>query len=361
MSAPKPVPNTLRSVPATPAAPVDQYAIDVHKLGVRYNLRLSKKNTLRQSLTQVMRRGEGDRTFWALRNVTFRLVQGESLAVIGPNGAGKSTLLQTLAGILTPSEGSVDVKGHISSLLQLGAGFDQELNGRDNIALAGAFMGIPHDEMVRRTPDMIEFADIGQFIDAPIKTYSSGMRARLGFAIATAVDPDVLLLDEVLATGDQVFREKSRNRVIELAKGAKAIVLVTHDMHWVTEFCNRAMLLEKGQIVAEGQPEDIVSLHQSHSLQDRARKQAELIARLGDSPGFSTWAIDIQGRIRAARAAGEISDGIDGIQQLVLRDYERAAADNAAKAAENAARAAESAARAASSAGGHAPKDGAAT
>jgi len=280
MSTPKPVPNTLRTVYGAPKPPVDEYAIDAHNLGVRYNLRLSKKNTLRQSMTQVMRRGEGDRTFWALRNVTFRLVHGESLAVIGPNGAGKSTLLQTLAGILTPSEGSVDVKGHISSLLQLGAGFDQELNGRDNIALAGAFMGIPHDEMVRRTPDMIEFADIGQFIDAPIKTYSSGMRARLGFAIATAVDPDVLLLDEVLATGDQTFRAKSKARVLELVNGAKAIVLVTHDMQWVTEYCNRAIMLEHGRMVAEGDPAEVVAIHQEHSARLREERAAQ-VARYG--------------------------------------------------------------------------------
>ena len=260
------------------------YAIDVQNMGVRYNLRLAKKNTLRQTLASIARRGEGDRTFWALQNVTFRLVRGESLAVIGPNGAGKSTLLQTLAGIIMPSEGSVDVRGHISSLLQLGAGFDQDLTGRDNILLAGAFMGMDHGGMMQRLESIVAFADIGQFIDAPIKTYSSGMRARLGFAIATSVDPDILLLDEVLATGDQVFREKSKARVLELAKNAKAIVLVTHDMHWVTEFCNRAMLIEQGHVVAEGAPADIVQLHQEHSAAVRTRRMAEAAALLGTDP-----------------------------------------------------------------------------
>jgi ABC-2 type transport system ATP-binding protein len=260
------------------------FAIDVRDLGVRYNLRLTKKNTVRQTLGNIVRRSDGDRTFWALRNVKFRLVHGESLAVIGPNGAGKSTLLQALAGIITPSEGTVEVRGHISSLLTLGAGFDQELTGRDNISLAGAFLGIPHDDMTRRSEAIIDFADIGQFIDAPIKTYSSGMRARLGFAIATSVDPDILLLDEVLATGDQVFREKSKARVLELARSAKAIVLVTHDMHWVTEFCNRAMLIERGHVVAEGEPEDIVRIHQEHSVAEQARRAAELAARMTSSP-----------------------------------------------------------------------------
>jgi ABC-type polysaccharide/polyol phosphate transport system ATPase subunit len=130
--------------------------------------------------------------------------------------------------------------------------------------------------MRARLPGIIEFADIGQFIDASIKTYSSGMRARLGFSIATSVDPDVLLLDEVLATGDQVFREKSKARVLEIAAAAKAVVLVTHDMNWVTEFCNRALLIEKGHVVAEGDPAEVVTLHREHSEQERAAKAAAL-------------------------------------------------------------------------------------
>ena len=252
------------------------YAIDVAGLGVRYSLRLTRKTTIRDSFRNLARSSDGPTHFWALRNVTFRLVHGESLAVIGPNGAGKSTLLQVLAGIIEPTEGVIDVRGHISSLLTLGAGFDAELSGRDNILLAGAFLGIDHLEMVDRLEPIIEFADIGQFIDAPIKTYSAGMRARLGFSIATSVEPDVLLLDEVLGTGDQVFRAKSQARVMELVRGARAIVLVTHDMNWVTEFCNRAMLIEKGHVIAEGAPEDVVKIHQEHSERDRAAREAEV-------------------------------------------------------------------------------------
>ena len=254
----------------------NSYAIDVVGLGVQYDLHLSRKNTLRTTFRQLARRQTGkDRRFWALQDVTFRLVHGESLAVIGPNGAGKSTLLQVLAGIITPSQGYIDVRGQISSLLTLGAGFDQDLTGRENILLAGAFLGIDDAEMRRRMEGIIDFADIGQFIDAAIKTYSSGMRARLGFAIATSVDPDVLLLDEVLATGDQVFRAKSKARVLEIAASAKAVVLVTHDMHWVTEFCNRAILLEKGRIVACGEPADVVAIHEERSERVRAEKAAE--------------------------------------------------------------------------------------
>jgi ABC-type polysaccharide/polyol phosphate transport system ATPase subunit len=220
----------------------------------------------------MLRRSSDKTQFWALKDINLRLVHGESLGVIGPNGAGKSTLLQVLAGIIEPNRGVVDVYGHVSSLLTLGVGFDIELSGFDNIRLAGAFMGLDHHEVEKRTPGIVEFADLGEFIDAPLKTYSSGMRARLGFSIATAIDPDILLLDEVLGTGDQSFREKSRMRVVELVKAAKAIVLVTHDMSWITEFCNRAILLEHGRIVSEGDPEEVVAIHREHSLQARERR-----------------------------------------------------------------------------------------
>jgi ABC-type polysaccharide/polyol phosphate transport system ATPase subunit len=250
-------------------------AIEVRDLGVQYSLRFTKKTTLNRSFINLFRREPAD-AFWALRDVTFQVVHGESLAVIGPNGAGKSTLLQVLAGIITPSEGVVDVDGRISSLLTLGAGFDQDLSGRDNIRLAGAFMGLDGATMRRITPTIVEFADIGPFIDAPIKTYSSGMRARLGFAIATAVDPDILLLDEVLATGDETFRAKSKQRVLELVRSAKGVVLVTHDMNWVTEFCNRAILLENGRIIAEGAPNDVVAIHREHSERSKAERKAAL-------------------------------------------------------------------------------------
>jgi ABC-type polysaccharide/polyol phosphate transport system ATPase subunit len=254
----------------------DSPVIDVRGLGVRYDLRLTRKNTLRQSFTRLLGDHSGDRHFWALQQINFKLVPGESLAVIGPNGAGKSTLLQVLAGIIAPSEGEISVHGRISSLLTLGAGFDVELTGRENILLAGAFMGMEAEEMNRRLDAIIEYADIGQFIDAPLRTYSSGMRARVGFAIATSVDPDVLLLDEVLATGDQEFRAKSKARVLEIAANAKAIVLVTHDMNWVSEFCNRSMLLERGHVVAEGDPADVVAVHQEHSARAAAERAAVL-------------------------------------------------------------------------------------
>jgi ABC-type polysaccharide/polyol phosphate transport system ATPase subunit len=250
--------------------PQADYAIAAADLGVRYDLRFTKKTTIRSSFAQMVGRGHAEQ-FWALRHVELRVQRGESLAVIGPNGAGKSTLLQVLAGIIRPSEGAVDVLGHVSGLLTLGAGFDKELTGRENILLGGAFLGL--DDAVTREllPSIIDYAELGEFIEAPMRTYSSGMRARLGFAIATSVDPDILLLDEVLATGDANFRAKSKTRVIEIVAAAKAVVLVTHDMNWVTEYCNRAILIEKGVVVAEGEPADVVELHRIHTEEARAR------------------------------------------------------------------------------------------
>ena len=258
----------------TETYPEGQPAVRIRDLGIRYNLRLTRRNTLKQSLVGMIRRGEEVKQthFWAIRNLDLDIRHGDNLGVIGPNGAGKSTLLLSLAGILAPSEGSVEMFGGTSTLLTIGAGFDGDLTGRDNIDLAGAFLGIPHQEMARITPDIIEFADIGPFIDAPLRTYSTGMRARLGFSIATSVIPDILLLDEVLGTGDQTFRSKSQQRIRDLIKTAKAVVVVTHDLGYVTEFCNRAILVERGGIVAEGQPSDVVT-----EYRDRVR-ELKLIA-----------------------------------------------------------------------------------
>jgi ABC-type polysaccharide/polyol phosphate transport system ATPase subunit len=250
--------------------PKADYAVAASDLGVRYDLRFTKKTTIRGSLAQMMGRGQSSQ-FWALRHVNLKVQRGESLAVIGPNGAGKSTLLQVLAGIIRPSAGAVDVNGHVSGLLSLGVGFDKELTGRENILLGGAFLGLDDDNTRELLPSIIAYAELGDFIDAPIRTYSSGMRARLGFAIATSVDPDILLLDEVLATGDANFREKSKARVIEIVAAAKAVVLVTHDMSWVTEYCNRAILIERGVVVMEGEPADVVEMHGVHTEEARAR------------------------------------------------------------------------------------------
>jgi ABC-type polysaccharide/polyol phosphate transport system ATPase subunit len=259
------------------ADPIDtsRPAVDVRDLGIRYNLHLTKRTTLKNSLSGLARGRPSAGSFWALRHVTFQIAHGESVAVIGPNGAGKSTLLLTLAGILEPTEGTAVMDGRVSTLLTLGAGFEAELTGRDNIDLVGAFLGIDAKTMATLAPAIIEFADIGPFIDAPVKTYSTGMRARLGFSIATAVTPDILLLDEVLGTGDQAFRGRSQQRVRELVTRARAIVLVTHDLSYVTEFCSRAILLERGTIVGDGEPDEIVELYRERTAKQRLLAEAQ--------------------------------------------------------------------------------------
>jgi ABC-2 type transport system ATP-binding protein len=288
------------------AASTSDLAMQVRNLGVQYNLRFTKKTRVRTTFQNMLGRGRNETHFWALQNVSFELKRGESLGVIGPNGAGKSTLLLVLAGIIQPSEGTVEVDGQISTLLSLSAGFDQELTGRDNIMLAGALMGIPDRVMSEIQDDVVEFAELGAFIDAPLKTYSSGMRARLGFSIATAVDPDIMLLDEVLSTGDEVFRAKSRARIIEVLRAAKAVVMVTHDLSWVTEFCTRAMLLENGHVVAEGHPDEVVAIHMEHSEQRKLERQQriERMAR-GEMPIESVF---LKSEKKAAKRAAKRQD-----------------------------------------------------
>ena len=229
-------------------------------LGVQYDLRLNKKRKLRDTVLRDGRHSQSGK-FWALRDIDFRVQAGESVAVIGPNGAGKSTMLQVLAGILEPTTGKVEVRGKIATLLQLGAGFDPELNARENTLLVGEFLGIPHNEMVRRVPAILDFAGLGEFADAEVRTYSSGMRARLGFSVATSVEPDVLLLDEVLTTGDAAFIEKSRGRITEMMKRARAIVFVTHDLDSAATICTRAIELDGGRIVADGPAKSVIAAY----------------------------------------------------------------------------------------------------
>ena len=232
----------------------------LENLGVSFDLRRSKKRVRRSMVGKVQRLDENGK-FWAIRHINLRVESGESLAVIGANGAGKSTLLKVLAGIITPDEGNIEVRGRIATLLQLAAGFNDELNAEENILLVGEFLGIPSSAMRGKIQEILDFADIGDFAESPVSTYSSGMRARLGFAVATSVEPDVLLLDEVLSTGDAAFREKSRARIVELMQKAHAIVYVTHDLESAAKFCTKAIEIEEGLIVAAGPTKDIVDAY----------------------------------------------------------------------------------------------------
>lgn len=191
--------------------------------------------------------------FYALNDVSFRIMKGETIGFVGRNGSGKSTLLKILTGVLQPTEGHVEVNGKISALLELGAGFNNELTGMENIYLNGTIMRISRDEMEKRVPEILKFADIGEFIDQPVKTYSSGMFVRLAFAVAINVDPDILIVDEALAVGDTRFQLKCMDKFKEFQEKGKTILFVSHDIHAIKRFCKRTFWLNQGNLILEGE------------------------------------------------------------------------------------------------------------
>ena len=212
--------------------------------------------------------------FWALNDVTLRVERGETLGVVGVNGSGKSTLLQIIAGIVRPTRGRVAVRGRISSLLELGAGFHPELTGRQNVEMFGTVIGLSLEEIRRRLPEIERFAGIGEFIDQQVKHYSSGMFVRLAFAAAIHVDPDVLLVDEALAVGDAVFQHQCLLRLRQMQAHGITVLYVSHDMGTIKSVCSRVVLLDGGRIIAEGGPADMASLYFARASAAIARSQA---------------------------------------------------------------------------------------
>ena len=192
--------------------------------------------------------------FWALRHVDLEIEEGSTIGLIGANGSGKSTLLKCIAGILRPSEGNIQVRGRIAALLELGAGFQSELTGRENIFLNGSILGMSQKELTRRFDEIVAFAELEEFIDTQVRFYSSGMYVRLGFAIAVNVDPDILLIDEVLAVGDESFQRKCLERIRAFQREGRTMVLVTHAVESVRQICDVAAVLHRGQLVAHGTP-----------------------------------------------------------------------------------------------------------
>lgn len=239
--------------------------IEMRGLGVRYG-HIARPGGLPSMMFRLGARRPA-REVWGLRGVDLTVRAGECVGVIGPNGAGKSTLLRVVAGLIDHDEGVLRVRGRLSALLNLGVGFDPLLTGRENVRLVGSLMGLSSRELSDRLPVVLEFAGIGEFIDAPLRTYSSGMRARLGFAAAaTMIEPHVLVLDEVMGTGDAEFRERSRDRVMELVRRAHAVIVASHDMAWIQEFADYAVLLDAGAVIAEGAPSGVTTLHRARAV-----------------------------------------------------------------------------------------------
>jgi len=231
-------------------------AIDFESVSKRF--RLQDGQTLREFMPAFLRGRGWSLPFYALDDVSFKVDQGETFGVIGRNGSGKSTILKLIAGVMAPTDGQVGVAGRVCPLIELGAGFHPDLTGRENIFLNASILGMTGRETRARFDEIVAFSELAEFIDTPVKRYSSGMYIRLGFSIAVHSDPDILLVDEVLSVGDASFQEKCLAKMSEIQSQGATIVLVTHVLSLVESFCHRALLLHGGRVVAEGKPGDIV-------------------------------------------------------------------------------------------------------
>lgn len=246
-------------------------AISVSNLSKRYFLRHSAErgySTLRESMVSGVRRvlqrqpgkGISEEEFWALRDVSFEIKQGDRVGIVGRNGAGKSTLLKLLSRITEPTSGKIELVGRVVSLLEVGTGFHPELTGRENIFLNGSIMGMARHEIARKFDDIVAFAEVEQFLDTPVKRYSSGMYVRLAFSVAAHLEPEILIVDEVLAVGDAAFQRKCLGKMEDVSlKEGRTILFVSHNMGTIRQLCNSAMMLDRGALVASGQVSDIVS------------------------------------------------------------------------------------------------------
>jgi len=236
-------------------------AIKADHIGMRFNMSTVKVDNLKEYVIKKITRRIQYRDFWALKDVDFTVKRGERLGILGLNGAGKSTLLKVIAGVMKPTEGKVTTYGRVVPLLELGAGFDVQYTGAENIFLYGAVLGYSREFIKEKYNEIVAFSELGEFIDVPVKNYSSGMKARLGFSIATIVEPDILILDEILAVGDAKFRKKSEKKIKSMFKKGVTVLFVSHNIEQVLSICDTAILLEKGTIVAKGKVEKVVEVY----------------------------------------------------------------------------------------------------
>lgn len=336
---------------------MSQPVVRVENLSKRFRLFHERNQSLKQSLLNLRRSTYED--FWALRDVSFDVYRGETFGIVGHNGSGKSTLLKCLTKILEPDSGKVTVTGSISALLELGAGFHPELSGRENVFLNAAILGVPRRQITERFDDIVAFSGLEQFIDTPVKNYSSGMFVRLGFAVAINVDPDVLIIDEVLAVGDAEFQAKCGDKIAEFRERGKTIVLVTHGMTDLVRMCQRAAWLDHGTIRQIGSPADIADAYletthasrTAHELDDKRWGSGEVRADLELLDGYgaplqlarsgrplwirviltSTKRVvepeviitihDLDGRVLSAvstKARGAVIDAVEGERSIML-------------------------------------------
>lgn len=235
--------------------------IEVNNVSMRFRMNSDKIMSLKEYATTALRGKLNYQEFTALNHVSFTVKKGETLGLIGRNGAGKSTMLKVISGILKPTEGSVMCNGNVVPMLELGSGFDMDLNGRENIFLNGAILGYSEEFLNAKYNEIVEFSELGQFIEVPIRNYSSGMLARLAFSIATVVQPEILIVDEILAVGDAPFQEKSKKRMLELMGGGTTVLFVSHDIEQIREMCSRVIWLEKGKVRMAGDAKELCSAY----------------------------------------------------------------------------------------------------
>ncbi len=255
-------------------------AVSIEQVSKRYRLRAGGRQELKAALLSLpaMLGGKRDTTsrdFWALKDISFTLHRGECLGITGPNGSGKSTLLRVLAGISRPTEGKVTTTGRVSALLELGAGFHAQISGRENALLNAVLLGLSLDEARAALPSIFEFSGLGDFIEQPVRVYSSGMLVRLGFAVAVHVQPEILVVDEVLAVGDAEFQSKCFEHIRKLRDEGVTIIMASHDLPAIQKYTDRAMLLEHGQIQLEGKPAQVLHEYLSRVFGEKAGAEAK--------------------------------------------------------------------------------------
>ena len=241
---------------------MEDYAIEVKNVSLEFCLYSENVSSIKEYFIKKVKREISKDSFWALKDISFNVKKGEAVGLVGKNGCGKSTMLKTIAGVLTPTMGTVKVNGTVAPMIELGAGFDQQYTGRENIYLYGAVLGFSKKFLDEKLDEIIEFSELGKFIDVPVKNYSSGMKSRLGFSVATLVEPDILILDEVLSVGDAKFRKKSEAKIMSMFDKGVTVLFVSHSLDQVKRLCNKAILLEKGQIISRGSIEEVSKVYE---------------------------------------------------------------------------------------------------